>query len=42
VDESVAFGAVGDIQCPRAGVCVALGFGQVSKSTPVYTLGSPP
>jgi hypothetical protein len=33
-----AFMAIGQIQCPRANTCVALGVSdQGSKSTPMYT-----
>jgi hypothetical protein len=38
-----AFMAVGDVQCPQADYCVALGVSdQGSKTTPVYTSGSSP
>ena len=37
-DRNDAFMAIGQIQCPQAGNCVALGVSdQGSKSTPVYT-----
>jgi hypothetical protein len=35
-----AFMAIGQIQCPQANTCVALGVSdQWAKSTPVYTTG---
>jgi photosystem II stability/assembly factor-like uncharacterized protein len=38
-----AYMAIGTIQCPQAGTCLALGItDQGTRSTPVYTLGSAP
>jgi len=39
--QSAAYMAVGDVQCPQAGVCIGLGVNQQgSDTTPVYTSGS--